>query len=369
MSREILTELRDRTAFKPKPPDYELALAHVPLGEVGLADAIEDRVLGAMGAAEESFVLIVAPPGGGKSSLLAWSAGKAASRTETPRILPIYVPVGHHTGAINTTLLVRGVAEGLAIRLAPQLKKREREMLEQALAITITTARQPSRLRAGLKLPPLHGLAANVAIELGGDLTTLVKHGGWQGGPHAGLVALADLAGAWCSRLVVIVEDTDIWSAGDENMARRAGDFFTALRSLIACPEVTMLAAVQSHWGTLEPLRGTAKHTAAARLQFRELADRAGRVLHVPVPVGNTQAHTLVRAVLERRIQNTLDKPTPPGGWCDLLFTHDAVELLARRCLDRSLRQALTDVRDTLDHNDILPPQIDRDHIIEARAA
>jgi hypothetical protein len=368
VSREILTILRDRAAFKPKPPEYELALAHVPLSQVGLADPIEERVLQAMCAPDESFVLILAPPGGGKSSLLAWSASEAARRTATPRIVPIYVPVGHHTTAIDTNLLVRGVAEGLAFRLAPELNKRERESIERALAITITTARQPSRLRAGLTLPPLHGLGANLAGELGGELTTLVKQGGWQGGPHAGLLALADLARAKDARLVVIVEDTDIWSAGDENMARRARDFFTTVRSLIACPDVTMLAAVQSHWAALTPRPGKAKNTAAARIQFRELAERAGRVLHVPVPVGSTQAHTLVRAVLERRIQITLDPPVPHGGWCDVLFTHDAVELLARRCLDRNLRQALTDIRDTFDHHDTLPPQIEREHLAEAIA-
>lgn len=32
--------LRDKAAFKPKPPDYELH-AHVPLGTVGLPDPIE----------------------------------------------------------------------------------------------------------------------------------------------------------------------------------------------------------------------------------------------------------------------------------------------------------------------------------------
>jgi hypothetical protein len=214
----------------------------------------------------------------------------------------------------------------------------------------------------------LHGLSADVAAELGGDLTTLIKQGGWQGGSHAGLVALADLARAKAARLVVIIEDTDIWSAGDENMARRARDFFIAVRSLIACPDVTMLAAVQSHWGTLETRPGAAKNTAAARIQFRELTERAGRVLRVPVPVGSDQAHTLVRAVLERRIRITLDTPAPEGSWCDVLFTPDAVELLARRCLDRSIRQALTDVRDTFDHHDALPPRISREHIAEAIA-
>ena len=49
-------------------------------------------------------------------------------------------------------------------------------------------------------------------------------------------------------------------------------------------------------------------------------------------------------------------------------FAHEAVELLARRCLERSLRQALTDVRDTFDHHEALPARITRDHIAEAIA-
>jgi hypothetical protein len=148
MSVAILTVLRERTAFKPKPPDYELALAHVPLGEVGLSNPIEQRVLTAMCTEDESFILIVGPPGEGKSSLLAWAAGRATEAGGPTRVLPIYVPVGHHTAMIDTGLLVRGVAEGIAIRLGPTLKKRDRETLERALAITITTARQPLKLAA-----------------------------------------------------------------------------------------------------------------------------------------------------------------------------------------------------------------------------
>jgi energy-coupling factor transporter ATP-binding protein EcfA2 len=368
MSREILATLRDRAAFKPKPPEYELALAHVPLAEADFADAVEERVLRVMRAEDESFVLIMGPPGGGKSSLLAWSAGEVSRDDGKPRIVPVYVPVGHHAAPIEPGLIVRGVAEGLAVRLAAHLKPRDRESIEKALAITITSRRQPTRLSAGLSMPLLHGLAANVAVELGGDLTTLVKQGGWQGGPNAGLTRLADLARAKDARLVVIVEDTDIWSAGDENMARRAGAFFVAMRSLLDCPDITVLAAVQSHWGSLEPLTVEAKHTARARLQFRELAERAGRVLRVPEPHGGTQAHALLRAILERRIQITLDVPAPDGGWCDLVFASEAVELLAHRCLERSLRQALTDVRDTFDHHETLPDQITRDHIAEAIA-
>jgi len=318
MSREILTTLRDRAAFKPKPPEYELALAHVPLGEIGFVDAIEDRVLRLMRAEDEGFALIMAPPGGGKSSLLAWSAGEVSGDDESPRIVPLYVPVGHHTVGIDPGLIVRGVAEGIAFRLAPHLKRRDRESIEKTLAITITTSRQPARLRAGLSAPPLHGLSANVALELGGDLTTLVKQGGWQGGPHAGLVRLADLARARGARLVVILEDTDIWSAGDENMARRASAFFVAVRSLLGCPDVTLLIAVQNHWASHDSPAGATKHTATARLQFRELADRVGRVLRVPEPRGHAQAHSLVRAVLVRRMKITFDPPAPEGGRCDL---------------------------------------------------
>jgi hypothetical protein len=96
VSEAILRLLRDKAAFKPKPPDYELAHAHVPLGDVGLTDPIEDRVIAATRSNDENSVLIVAPPGCGKSSLLARSAN-ASPRPATPYVLPLYVPVGHHT--------------------------------------------------------------------------------------------------------------------------------------------------------------------------------------------------------------------------------------------------------------------------------
>jgi len=369
VSEETLTLLRDKAAFKPKPPDYELAHAHVPLADVGLPDPIEDRVVAAMRSEDENAVLIVSPPGSGKSSLLAWAAARAVGLAEPPRVLPIYVPVGHHTAAIDASTIVRGVAEGIAARLVADLDDRQREQLEQALAITIIAARRPAGLRAQLSLLPVHGLSAQVAGELGADLLTLVRAGGWQGGPRAGLVALADLARAKNARLVVIVEDTDIWSAGDENMARRAGAFFTALRTLLGCPEVTLLAAVQSHWAQGDPLPDHSRHTAAARVQFRELQDTAGRVLHVPTATSHEQSRALVRAVLGRRITITLDPPAPPEGWCDAVFSPDAIEVLARRCLDRNLRQILTDVRDTFDHHDRLPQRIEREHLIDAMSA
>jgi hypothetical protein len=369
VSEEILRLLREKAAFKPKPPDYELAHAHVPLGDVGLPDPIEERVIAAMRSEDENSVLIVAPPGCGKSSLLAWAAAQASARPDEPYVLPIYVPVGHHAAPIDTTVIVRGVAEGIAIKLGADLKRREREGLERALAITITTSRQPTRLRAGLILPPLHGLNAQVAAELGGDLATVVRAGGWQGGAHAGLVALADLARAKGARLVVIMDDTDIWSAGDENMARRAGEFFGAVRSLLDCPEVTLLAAVQSHWASTSTLPAGADQTAAARAQFSELRERAGRVLRVPAPPSHDLARALVRAVLGRRIDITLDPPAPEGGWVDAAFSAGAIDVLAQRCLERSVRQCLSDVRDAFDHHAELPPRIERDHVIEAMSA
>jgi hypothetical protein len=326
-------------------------------------------VIGAMRSEDESSVLIVAPPGCGKSSLLAWSAAKASTLPETPHVLPIYVPVGHHTTRIDTAVIVRGVAEGIAVRLAANLTKRDRQALERALAITVTTGRQPTRLRAGLSLLPVHGLSVHLAAEVGADLATLVKAGGWQGGPHAGLVALADLARAKDARLVVIMDDTDIWSAGDQNMAHRAGEFFAAVRSLLDCPEVTFLAAVQSHWADTTALPTGADRTAAARVQFGELRERAGRVLTVPTPSNHDLARALVRGVLDRRIDITLEPPVPDGGWVDAVFSSGAIDALAERCLQRSVRQCLTDVRDAFDHHITLPPRIERDHIIEAMSA
>jgi hypothetical protein len=74
----------------------------------------------------------------------------------------------------------------------------------------------------------------------------------------------------------------------------------------------------------------------------------------------------LITAVLERRIEITLDEEPPDGGWCAGLFTEAAIDTLAARCLGHSVRQALADVRDAFDHSDVLPERIDRQQIVDA---
>ena len=83
MSQPILTLLREHAAFKPKPPEYELAIAHVPLGQVGLENPIDDRVLEAMCSDDESFTIVLAPPGCGKTSALSAAAMHCAGRSSS----------------------------------------------------------------------------------------------------------------------------------------------------------------------------------------------------------------------------------------------------------------------------------------------
>jgi hypothetical protein len=282
---------------------------------------------------------------------------------ETPRVLPLRIAVGHHTAQLEPALLVRAVSEELAAQLAPLLNKRQKEQLEKALATTIARSRQPTRISAALNaIVPAVGL--NLGVQLATDLTTLARQGGWQGGQHAGLLTLRDMAAAHDARLVVIFDDTDTWSEGDEDMALRARDFFMALRTLVDCPEVTIFVAVQDHWS--RPGAQTGSRTDAARLQYRELEQRAARCLHVPLPQTPEQARTLITAILERRIEITLDEDSPDDGWCTDLFTNEALDTLATRCLQHSVRQALADVRDAFDHNDVLPDRIDRQHLVDA---
>ena len=83
VSQPILTLLREHAAFKPKPPEYELAIAHVPLGQVGLEKPIDDRVLEAMCSDDESFTIVLAPPGCGKPSALSAAAMHCAGRSSS----------------------------------------------------------------------------------------------------------------------------------------------------------------------------------------------------------------------------------------------------------------------------------------------
>lgn len=363
MSREILEKLRDATAFKPKPPDFELAIAHVHAGEVGIPHAIDARVLNAMITDDEAFTIVIGPPGSGKSSLLAATAD-AARREGSPVALPLKVPVAHHIEPLTADLLVKAIAQSLAYELRGQLTARDRKKLERALATTITTARQSGGLAGSLSAGP-PGLKAGIAAAIGKDLITLTSNADWRaGGPVQTLLALRDLTAAHDTRLVVIFDDTDVWSVGDREMATRAGSFFLALRFLLQCPEVSILVAIQTHWTETSATTQAAIRTA--RREYRELAERVGACLHVPLPRSKTQARKLMAAVIDRRVEIALPNETrPQSGWSETLFTTEALDLLASRCLAKTIRLAIGDIRDAFDHLDGMPDQIDREHLLE----
>lgn len=324
MSQAILTLLREHTAFKPKPPEYELALAHVPLGQVGLENPIDDRLLEAMCAEDESFTIVLAPPGCGKSSALSAAAMHAAKRDVQPRILPLRVPVGHHTAPLDAVLLVRAVASELANQLAPLLEKRPRERLERALATTISHSRQGTRISLALNAVAPHSpIGASLGVQLAGDLTTLTSQAGWQGSPHAGLLALRDIADARNARLVVIFDDTDTWSEGDEEMAlsrpgllRRAPGADRLPRSDNVRRGPRSLGdrrrrAWSAHRGSQAALSrtGTTRRTAPGRTTTQDQAasaradDRDRRAAHRHHPARARDARTrLVRPPVDRQL-------------------------------------------------------------------
>lgn len=364
MSREILEELRARAAFKPKPPDYELAMAHVRVADVGIAHAIDERVANSMTTDDEAFVLVIGPPGSGKSSLLTASAAAVRSPDKPPHPLPLKVPVAHHTAEVTPELLVKAIAQSLAYELRGQLKDSDRRKLERTLATSIANVRQPGGLSGSLSvvLPPVK---ASISAAMGKDLLTLTTNIDWQGGgPIPSLLALRDLAASYEARLVVIFDDTDVWSVGDENMAARARAFFSAVRVLLDCPEVSIIVSVQTHW--TETSSNAGSRTNAARREYAELAERAGALLAVPLPASKVQGRKLMKAIIDRRVEIVLDQvPSPRGGWCKALFTADALDLLASRCLSRSIRRAISDIRDAFDHLDVMPDQIGRQHLID----
>jgi hypothetical protein len=364
MNREILEKLRDATAFKPKPPDFELAIAHVHAADVGIPHAIDARVLNAMITDDEAFTIVIGPPGSGKSSLLAATASDAARREGLPVALPLKVPVAHHTHSLTADLLVKGIAHTLAYELRGHLTATDRKKLEKALATRITTSRQSGGL-SGSVSAGLPGLKAVIGAAIGKDLATLTSNADWQaGGPVQTLLTLRDLAAAYNTRLVVIFDDTDVWSVGDQEMATRAGSFFSALRFLLQCPEVSILVAVQTHWTETGTTAEAATRTA--RREYRELSERVGARLHVPLPQSNTQARKLMAAVIDRRVEIALPSETrPQGGWSETLFTAEALDLLASRCFTKTIRLAIGDIRDAFDHLDEMPDQINREHLLE----
>jgi hypothetical protein len=256
MSSEILEELRDAHAFKPKPPDHELARAHVLVAEIGIPHAIDDKVIAAMSNPGEALSLITGPPGSGKSSLFAAATTIVTGDLDrTPIPIPLKVPVAHHTEPLTPDLLVKGITQSLAYTLGPELPQEDRQKLEHSPATTIATAHQSPSLTAGVSGGPAW-LRGNVAVELGKDLVTATSRPEWQGGgPVPALASLQQLVSARGLDLIVLFDDTDVWSVGDASMANRARSFFLALRVPQDCPDVNMLSRVQSRSHPVYPRR------------------------------------------------------------------------------------------------------------------
>jgi hypothetical protein len=366
MSREILQRLYQAVAFKPTPPDYELAIAHVRVEEVGIPRPIDDQVLHAMTSDDEAFVIVVGPPGSGKSSILTAAALNAGSPDTPPHPMPLIVPVAHYDGTITPDLLVRAITQGLARALGGHLKPKEIKKLDRALATSIARSRQSGGLTGSISGGHPGVLTGTIGGAFGKDLVTYTTDPSWENGtPKNRLLGLRDLAAGHQARLVVIFHDTDIWSVGDDDMAARARSFFSALRVLLDCPEITFIVAVQTLW-TEDPQAVTGK-AAAARKEYRELAERAGVQLDVPKPLSDKQALDLVTAIINRRVENALDDlDAPKGGWAPVLFSPAALLLLAHRCRSRSVRLAITDIRNALERLEEMPDQIQREHLLDA---
>lgn len=107
MSSEVLRELYNNKAFKPAPSLWELAEAHVPFTELGIARAPEPIVRGGL-VETDGLVMLVGGSGSGKSSVLAYVTAQLASETtggRAPRrYLPIFVPVAGRPHAADLDL-------------------------------------------------------------------------------------------------------------------------------------------------------------------------------------------------------------------------------------------------------------------------
>ena len=365
MSSQILQALWDVHAFKSKPPEHELARAHVAVADVGIPRAIDERVITAMAGPADGLTLVVGPPGSGKSSLFAAAIATVVSDLERrPLVMPLKVPVAHYRELVNAELLVKGITQSLAYAIGPELSDNERCQLEQSLATTIASAHSTPSVTVGVSGGPAF-LRGNVGAEFGRDLVTVTARPEWQAaGPVPALGELQRLAGAHGLDVVVIFDDTDIWSAGDAEMAHRARSFFSALRVLQDCPDVSILVAVQSHW-TLSS-DSVASATAHARREYQELAERVDSTLTVPRPQTKNQAEALMVAIIDRRVELALpaEPKIPDAGWARTLFTPDALDLLANRCMNTSIRRAIGDIRDALDHVEEMPDRVTADLLL-----
>jgi hypothetical protein len=354
VSASALQALYDNKAFKSAPSLWELAQTHVDFASVGFASPPEPRLLSGLGVAE-GVSLLSGPFGSGKSSVLAHIALALAGTLSPERpdltFLPIFVPVVAVREKLDIERFGQGAIREVLLAIGSALSKEYRDKLEQGKAKRVLRQATGAVFNARLAAK-LFDSGADVGFRLAGDVATIVDEQSLDS--SGGIKTLGDIARANGRELVLFVEDTDAWAFEEGEGRERARAFFGGVgRRLTSDVDVAVAIAAQTHWFKDDPLA-----------EVQRLAERAMTIAEVPKPSSLQQARTLVEAILDRRIEISLEG-TPPRATD--LFSAEVLDALGHEVFETgSVRVPLTKVRDVLDHADVLPEMIEMDHLLES---
>ncbi len=289
MSIDLLLELQGAHAFDHSPLRADLAVYHVPFGELTGDDPSPEHDLAGMTLRGERTV-VVGSPGSGKSSLIEHVLGPMFEG-----VAPIWIPVSGEPAdlASNVQRVAGLVVQTIAAHAS--LSDSERASARRAAAPiqrTDATDNATFRLSGGW-----------LGTELSAALTRQAPPGldlpqGAQATLEVADQLLLTIQGAELMP-VLVFDDTDRWFRGAELGHRDVAEAFFArvLPELVQLHAGTVIAAQESFLES-EPLRGYIRKSIENRIDIPMLAstEALALVLHARV-AAHAQGHSLEEVI------------------------------------------------------------------------
>ncbi len=338
MSAADLQLLAQEKAFEPTQRFTELPADHVPHKELG-GDDVEAQVLEMVTYEEPRVTVVWAPPGAGKSSVIA-----TVGENLPPDFILLQIPVwGLPDETVrNTPDFGRHVLAQVDVLLSSHLQAHQLKKISQGRGLMRTRQSGGAGASAALGVP-IKGLDIQVAFELR-TATQSIQEQVDVGSVHGGLESLRGIFEHQGIEPVFVIDDTDHWAGrGQEGIEVARAFFSNVLRPFAKNLGLRLLLAVHDHYREL-------KEYTAARDLLREFE----------VPALSPPAVALGRILAQRIGQSSCDVARGE------VFDDSAIDRLEAEYdrLGRDLRKTLTIVYIALAKaGPPFPEQITKDHI------
>lgn len=247
VSADDLQLLAQEKAFEPTQRFAELPADHVLHTELGGHD-IEAQVLETITYDEPRVTVVWAPPGAGKSSVIA-----TVGERLPPNFVLLPIPVwGLPDETVRSASeFGRHVLAQIDTLLGSHLQAHQRERIARG------TIRKRTRQSGGISASaalgiPIKGLSTQVALELRTATNSIEEQIG-AGAVHGGLESLRGIFEYQGIEPVFVIDDTDHWAGrGAEGIEIARAFFSNVLRPYAKNLDLRLLLAVHDHYRGLE---------------------------------------------------------------------------------------------------------------------